>query len=239
MEINLHPAEQCLNELAYCDKPWFAPERFEIIKRHMEAFAQRDQKIAAFEASVESERAANAILTEENATLQKDLERLRGRADLADDFETMLRRLVHSTRNVADSKVISIRQKAEELLRRKGSASALRQDAMGNNCEGECPACVGCKRLEEQISALSVENQGQSDQIYAYPPSSMYPDGQTWKQVAETQAVRLVHSADAERVIEWIRSGTNRAVLAFTEGPERQIAYAVEDDRLRRNRVGQ
>jgi len=35
--------------------------------------------------------------------------------------------------------------------------------------------------------------------------------------------------ANAERVIEWINDPTRKpAILAFTEGPERQIAYAVE-----------
>lgn len=45
------------------------------------------------------------------------------------------------------------------------------------------------------------------------------------------RARRANSYADAGRVVEWIRTGVARklAVHAFTEGPERQIAYAVED----------
>lgn len=92
-----------------------------------------------------------------------------------------------------------------------------------------------CKRLEKDASALTVENQRLREQVYAYPPTDPFAqDGQTWKQVAELQANRLAESASAERVIQWIRTGAKSAVLSFTEGPERQIAYAVEDDRRRR-----
>lgn len=45
---------------------------------------------------------------------------------------------------------------------------------------------------------------------------------------------RATNLADADRVVEWIRYGTKGAVISFTEGAERQIAYAVEDDRRRR-----
>lgn len=50
-------------------------------------------------------------------------------------------------------------------------------------------------------------------------------------EVIEERARRVNNFADAGRVVEWIRSGDGRrrAVNAFTEGPERQIAYAVED----------
>lgn len=135
-ELPTHQAEQCLNELASCDKPWFAPERFEIIKRHMEAFAQRDQVIAAKNAELESERSANAILTEEVLAIEAEL-----------------------------------------------------------------------TKVQEEILGLRIE-----------------------------RATRL---ADSERVIDWIRNGTKPAVTSFTEGAERQIAYAVEDDRLRPSRANQ
>ena len=39
-----------------------------------------------------------------------------------------------------------------------------------------------------------------------------------------------IEKADAERLVMWIRNPSRqRAVTAFTEGPERQVAYAVED----------
>lgn len=44
---------------------------------------------------------------------------------------------------------------------------------------------------------------------------------------------RAQRLADAVRVIEWIRDSDKPAVLAFTESAERQIAYAVENDRLK------
>ncbi len=41
---------------------------------------------------------------------------------------------------------------------------------------------------------------------------------------------QLTERADALRVIAWIRDpARRRANIAFTEGPERQIAYAIED----------
>lgn len=50
-------------------------------------------------------------------------------------------------------------------------------------------------------------------------------------ELVDERARRANNYADAGRVVEWIRSGATRkpAVGAFTEGPERQIAYAVED----------
>ncbi len=40
----------------------------------------------------------------------------------------------------------------------------------------------------------------------------------------------VLRHADFKRVVEWIRNAKRKsAVTAFTEGPERQIAYAVED----------
>lgn len=169
--------------------------------------------------------------------LRHERDRLHDHAQRADDFEIILRRLVHLTRDVADSRVISTRQKADELLRRKGTSSALRVDDLGNPCESECPACVGCK-AKEPSARLAAENHQLYKQDYAFPPSCFSPDGQTWRQLAEMQAIRLAQSADADRVINWIRNSAKRAVTAFTEGPERQIAYAVEDDRLR-NRANQ
>lgn len=114
---------------------------------------------------------------------------------------------------------IPTKQKADELLRRKGSACSLHQDALSNPCEGECPACVGCKTME--ATTLSVENQILREENI---------------RLRTERATRL---ADSERVIDWIRNGTKPAVTSFTEGAERQIAYAVEDDRLRRNRANQ
>lgn len=50
-------------------------------------------------------------------------------------------------------------------------------------------------------------------------------------ELVDERARRASNYADAGRVVEWIRTGATRksAVSAFTEGPERQIAYAVED----------
>lgn len=50
-------------------------------------------------------------------------------------------------------------------------------------------------------------------------------------ELVDERARRASNYADAGRVVEWIRTGVTRksAVSAFTEGPERQIAYAVED----------
>ncbi len=50
-------------------------------------------------------------------------------------------------------------------------------------------------------------------------------------ELVDERARRASSYADAGRVVEWIRAGTTRnsAVSAFTEGPERQVAYAVED----------
>lgn len=50
-------------------------------------------------------------------------------------------------------------------------------------------------------------------------------------ELVDERARRANSYADAGRVVEWIRTGATRkpAVGAFTEGPERQIAYAVED----------
>lgn len=278
MIASLHPAEQCLNELAKHDKPWSTPECLEIIKRHMAAAFEADitEEAAALRNEVELKQTcisgmreqADKMATELDSTQQwyavrferlKDLartltepvqheffsilangtadaaeppsyslqmnvlrherDRLHDHAQRADDFEIMLRRLVHLTRDVADSRVVSTRQKADELLRRKGDARSLRQDALSNPCEGECPACVGCKTIE--ASALSVENQSLREENI---------------RLRTERATRL---ADSERVIDWIRNGTKPAVTSFTEGAERQIAYAVEDDRLRRNRANQ
>lgn len=83
----------------------------------------------------------------------------------------------------------------------------------------ECPACVGCKTIE--ASALSVENQSLREENI---------------RLRTERTTRLAYS---ERVIDWIRNGTKPAVTSFTEGAERQIAYVVEDDRLRRNRANQ
>jgi len=74
MIIATHQAEKCLNDLHRNSSPWFASERIEIIKRHMEAFAQRDQKVAALEAEIESERDANSVLTEEIEALQDEID---------------------------------------------------------------------------------------------------------------------------------------------------------------------
>lgn len=41
---------------------------------------------------------------------------------------------------------------------------------------------------------------------------------------------RVNNYANAERLVEWIRSDKRRpANVSFTAGPERQVAYAVED----------
>lgn len=50
-------------------------------------------------------------------------------------------------------------------------------------------------------------------------------------ELVDERARRANSYADAGRMVEWIRSGATRkpAVSSFTEGPERQIAYAVED----------
>ena len=45
-----------------------------------------------------------------------------------DDFEIMLRRLVHATSHITDPKVILIRQKADDLLRRKGRSIPMRNE---------------------------------------------------------------------------------------------------------------
>lgn len=47
----------------------------------------------------------------------------------------------------------------------------------------------------------------------------------------EAENLRLrADRVDAERVIAWIRNPSRgRANTSFTEGPDRQIAYAVED----------
>src|SRR5882757_7463136 len=45
------------------------------------------------------------------------------------DFETMLRQLVHATRDSLDPDVATVRRRAENLLLRKGSATPLRTDA--------------------------------------------------------------------------------------------------------------
>lgn len=76
MLIATHQAEQCLNELSTCASPWHDKVRFEIIKRHMEAFARQDARVAALEAELESEREANSILTGEVEALQLELEKL-------------------------------------------------------------------------------------------------------------------------------------------------------------------
>jgi hypothetical protein len=45
---------------------------------------------------------------------------------------------------------------------------------------------------------------------------------------ADRSCFRLDH-ANADRVIAWINEPKRKpAMLAFTEGPERQIAYAIE-----------
>jgi hypothetical protein len=45
--------------------------------------------------------------------------------------------------------------------------------------------------------------------------------------VSESRCVN--EHADAERLVEWINDPQRKpAYLAFTEGPERQVAYAVE-----------
>jgi hypothetical protein len=50
-------------------------------------------------------------------------------------------------------------------------------------------------------------------------------------ELVDERARRASNFADAGRLVEWIRIGVARkpAVSAFTDGPERQIAYAVED----------
>lgn len=49
---------------------------------------------------------------------------------------------------------------------------------------------------------------------------------------------RVNHYADAARVVRWIRDPKRApAAAAFTEGPERQVAYAVEDALRRRRRA--
>jgi len=80
MIIATHQAEKCLNDLHRNSSPWFASERIEIIKRHMEAFAQRDQKVAALEAEIEAlqdeidlKRACIKGMGERAETLHKDL----------------------------------------------------------------------------------------------------------------------------------------------------------------------
>lgn len=45
--------------------------------------------------------------------------------------------------------------------------------------------------------------------------------------------------ADAGRLIDWIKAGCKNANTAFTEGPERQVAYAIEDALRRDQTIGQ
>lgn len=40
----------------------------------------------------------------------------------------------------------------------------------------------------------------------------------------------------SERMIEWIKKGANSAVTSFTSGPQRNIAYAIEE--LKANLLG-
>jgi hypothetical protein len=44
MNVKLHEAEHCMNELAACKAPWYASPRFDIIVKWMEAFHQRKLK---------------------------------------------------------------------------------------------------------------------------------------------------------------------------------------------------
>jgi hypothetical protein len=52
----------------------------------------------------------------------------------------------------------------------------------------------------------------------------------------EEQIRRVNHFADVERIVAWIRDPKRApANSAFTEGPERQVAYAIEEKLCNKN----
>lgn len=44
MQVKLHEAEHCQNELAYVKGSWFSKERFDVIVKWMETYHQRKLK---------------------------------------------------------------------------------------------------------------------------------------------------------------------------------------------------
>lgn len=76
----------------------------------------------------------NALTDNERAALHTEFPSPVARAvahqpPATDDFEAMLRQVVHGLRQAVDPKVISLRDRADDLLRRKGRASPLREAA--------------------------------------------------------------------------------------------------------------
>lgn len=69
----------------------------------------------------------------------------------ASDFEMMLRILVHKVRNAADPKTIKVRERAADLLRRKGTANILRSQASQN--AGSAPM-ITTSLANDQLTSL-------------------------------------------------------------------------------------
>ena len=47
LTVETHPAERCQNELAKCKGSWFSEERFNIIKKWMEVYAEKYGKTSS------------------------------------------------------------------------------------------------------------------------------------------------------------------------------------------------
>jgi len=44
MQVQLHEAEQCLNELHYTKGPWYGEQRFQVILKWMEKYHSRKKE---------------------------------------------------------------------------------------------------------------------------------------------------------------------------------------------------
>ncbi len=72
MKVIVHPAELCMNDLSRCGKSWFDNERFEIISKHMNDYAEA--KMSFLRDELLSEKEANYILTEDVSNLESQNE---------------------------------------------------------------------------------------------------------------------------------------------------------------------
>ncbi len=69
---------------------------------------------------------------------------IKGNSKPVDENDLMLRGLAHTELEVIDYNAGTERQKADELKAAPSAENGARQDALGNACESECHACVGC-----------------------------------------------------------------------------------------------
>lgn len=82
--------------------------------------------VAELRAELTRAREANAALARHAHELVTES---RQHAQTAADFEMMLNQLLHATRSVIDSRVHAVRDRAMDLIRRKGTSSPLRDAA--------------------------------------------------------------------------------------------------------------